>query len=112
MIENAQLRGRQRRMRASGFSSIGNRNRAKVRQAPTGPDLNAHEATRHHCGGDRKVDLIEAGIEPVDQYAHEFIEKSAIAWFKAYLDKVNAGEIAHEIRGDAEIRQGALINAA
>jgi nitrogen fixation protein NifB len=48
----------------------------------------------------------------VDQYAHEFIEKSAIAWFKAYLDKVNAGEIEHVQRGDAEIRQGALINAA
>ncbi|ARN81030.1 FeMo cofactor biosynthesis protein NifB [Methylocystis bryophila] len=63
-------------------------------------------------GGCPKNDLIKAGIEPVDQFAHEFIEKSAIAWFKAYLDKVNAGEIVHEIRGDAEIRQGALINAA
>ena len=63
-------------------------------------------------GGCPKNDLIKAGIEPVDQYAQEFIEKSAIAWFKAYLDKVNAGEIVHEIRGDAEIRQGALINAA
>ncbi|MGE0197067.1 MAG: NifB/NifX family molybdenum-iron cluster-binding protein, partial [Methylocystis sp.] len=63
-------------------------------------------------GGCPKNDLIKAGIEPVDQYAHEFIEKSAIAWFKAYLDKVNSGEIEHQERGDAEIRQGALINAA
>lgn len=63
-------------------------------------------------GGCPKADLIKAGIEPVDQYAHEFIEKSAIAWFKAYLDKVNAGEIEHVGRGDAAIRQGALITAA
>ena len=58
------------------------------------------------------IDLLKAGIEPVDQYAHEFIEKSAIAWFKSYLDKVNGGEIEHVERGDAAIRQGALISAA
>jgi nitrogen fixation protein NifB len=63
-------------------------------------------------GGCPKSDLLKAGIEPVDQFAHEFIEKSAIAWFKSYLDKVNSGEIEHQERGDAEIRQGALINAA
>ena len=63
-------------------------------------------------GGCPKGDLIKAGIEPVDQYAHEFIEKSAIAWFKAYLDKVNSGEVKHVERGDAAIRQGALISAA
>ena len=63
-------------------------------------------------GGCPKSDLQKAGIEPVDQFAHEFIEKSAISWFKSYLDKVNSGEIEHIERGDAEIRQGALINAA
>jgi nitrogen fixation protein NifB len=63
-------------------------------------------------GGCPKSDLIKAGIEPVDQFAHEFIEKSAIAWFKSYLDKVKAGEISHVERGDAEIRQGALTVAA
>ena len=62
-------------------------------------------------GGCPKNDLLAAGIEPVDQFAHEFIEKSAIAWFKTYLEKVNAGEIEHHERGDAEIRQGALIAA-
>ena len=46
------------------------------------------------------------------EFAHEFIEKSAIAWFKAYLDKVKSGEIEHVERGDAEIRQGALTAAA
>jgi nitrogen fixation protein NifB len=63
-------------------------------------------------GGCPKSDLLKAGIEPVDRFAHEFIEKSAIAWFKSYLDKVNSGEIEHVARGDAEIRQGALITAA
>ena len=46
-------------------------------------------------GGCPKNDLLTAGIEPVDQFAHEFIEKSAIAWFKTYLEKVNSGEIEH-----------------
>lgn len=63
-------------------------------------------------GGCPKSDLVKAGIDPVDQYAHEFIEKSAIGWFKSYLEKVNSGEIEHVERGDALIRQGALIAAA
>lgn len=63
-------------------------------------------------GGGPKADLLKAGIEPVDQHAHEFIEKSAIAWFRGYLDRVNAGEVLHLPRGDAAIRQGALIVAA
>ena len=62
-------------------------------------------------GGCPKADLIKAGIEPVDRYAHEFIEKSAIAWFKDYLARVRSGEIEHRVRGDAAIRQGALIAA-
>lgn len=59
-----------------------------------------------------KSNLIKAGIEPVDQYAHEFIATSAVAWFRSYLDKVKSGEIQHAKRGDAAIRQGALISAA
>jgi nitrogen fixation protein NifB len=60
-------------------------------------------------GGCPKSDLQKAGIEPVDQYAHEFIEQSAIAYFKDYLNRVRSGEIAHIVRGDADIRQGAFI---
>ncbi len=60
-------------------------------------------------GGCPKGDLQKAGIDPVDQYAGEFIEKSAIAYFKNYLDKVKSGEIEHVVRGDAQIRQGALM---
>ena len=63
-------------------------------------------------GGCPKNDLKAAGIDPVDQYAGEFIEQSAIAYFKDYLDKVKSGEIQHVERGDAQIRQGALISEA
>jgi len=60
-------------------------------------------------GGCPKGDLQKAGIEPVEQYAHEFIEQSAIAYFKDYLARIRRGEIAHVARGDADIRQGAFI---
>ncbi|MEJ2458124.1 MAG: NifB/NifX family molybdenum-iron cluster-binding protein [Novosphingobium sp.] len=63
-------------------------------------------------GGCPKADLTEAGIEPVDQYAHEFIEKSALVWFKDYLAKVESGEVVHTDRGDAVIRQCALLSEA
>ena len=63
-------------------------------------------------GGCPKADLAAAGIEPVEEFAYEFIEKSAISWFRAYLAKIASGEIAHRPRGDAEIRQGGLIIAA
>jgi nitrogen fixation protein NifB len=62
-------------------------------------------------GGCPKETLRAAGIEPVDQYALEFIEQSAISWFREYLDKVNSGEIEHIVRGDADIRQGAFTAA-
>ncbi len=63
-------------------------------------------------GGCPKADLQAAGIEPVDQYAHEFIEQSALVWFKDYLAKIESGEIVHQQRGDAAIRQGALLSQA
>jgi len=62
-------------------------------------------------GGCPRDELKKAGIEPVEQYAHEFIEQSAIAWFKEYLAKVKSGEIVHVEKGDAEIRQGAFVAA-
>jgi nitrogen fixation protein NifB len=60
-------------------------------------------------GGCPKGDLQAAGIEPVDQFAHEFIEQSAITYFRSYLDRIRRGEIVHVGRGDADIRQGAYI---
>jgi len=62
-------------------------------------------------GGCPKDSLIKAGITPVDQYAHEFIEQSAIAYYREYLEKIKSGEIKHVIRGDADIRQGAFVAA-
>ena len=62
-------------------------------------------------GGCPKDTLLAAGIEPVEKYALEFIEQSAISWFKEYLEKVNSGEIVHLGRGDADIRQGAFTAA-
>jgi nitrogen fixation protein NifB len=56
-------------------------------------------------------ELKAAGIDPVDRYAHEFIEQSALAYFKDYAARVRSGEIAHVPRGDAAIRQGAYVAA-
>lgn len=62
-------------------------------------------------GGCPKEGLLKAGIEPVDRFAHEFIEQSAIAYFKDYLEKIERGEIVRSNRGDADIRQGAFTAA-
>jgi len=63
-------------------------------------------------GGCPKDELKKAGIEPVDKYAHQFIEQSAITYFMEYVTRVKTGAIVHQARGDADIRQGALIAAA
>lgn len=59
-------------------------------------------------GGCPRDGLTTAGIEPVDRYAMEYIEQSAIAYYRDYLERVRSGEIQHIERGDADIRQGAL----
>lgn len=59
-----------------------------------------------------KETLKAAGIEPVDRYAYEFIEKAVLSYFKEYVKRVQSGEIVHVERGDAEIRQGALLAVA
>lgn len=63
-------------------------------------------------GGRPMSELNKAGIEPVDQYAHEFIENSAIAWFSSYLEKVQSGQIQHVDRADGAIRQHPMIAVA
>ena len=57
-------------------------------------------------------ELSQAGIEPVDQYVGEFIEKAALAWFNDYRGRIASGAIVHEDRGDAAIRQGAFTGTA
>lgn len=63
-------------------------------------------------GGCPKDDLRQAGIDPVDRYAHEYIEQSAIAYFREYVARVQSGEIEHKPRGDADLRQGAYTDAS
>lgn len=63
-------------------------------------------------GGRPTSELDKAGVEPVDQYAHEFIENSAIAWFSSYLEKVQSGHIQHVDRADGAIRQHPMISVA
>jgi nitrogen fixation protein NifB len=63
-------------------------------------------------GGCPRDDLRKAGIDPVESYAHQYIEQSAMAYFREYVGKVGSGEIVHVPRGDADIRQGAYIAAA
>jgi nitrogen fixation protein NifB len=58
-----------------------------------------------------KDELSSAGIEPIEQYAGEFIEKAALGWFADYRARVTSGAIAHRDRGDAMIRQGAYTAA-
>lgn len=54
--------------------------------------------------------LLKADIEPVDRFALEYIEQSAITYYREYLERIRNGEIVHKRRGDAEIRQGALVS--
>ena len=52
-------------------------------------------------------ELMLAGVEPVDAYVGEFIEKAALDWFNDYRARVASGVVRHQNRGDAAIRQGA-----
>ena len=67
-----------------------------------------HAVLVSKIGACPRDELTAAGIEPVDAYAHEFIEKAALSWFAGYRERVQRGEIAHQPRGDASIRQGAF----
>jgi nitrogen fixation protein NifB len=51
-------------------------------------------------------------VEPVDRYVGEFIEKAALDWFNDYRHRIASGEVVHQARGDAQIRQGAFTSFA
>ncbi|MEO5658366.1 MAG: nitrogenase cofactor biosynthesis protein NifB [Polaromonas sp.] len=57
-------------------------------------------------------ELTQAGIEAVDRYVGEFIEKAALSWFNDYRSRIASGAITHQSRGDAQIRQGAFTGLA
>jgi nitrogen fixation protein NifB len=56
-------------------------------------------------------ELKQAGIEPIETYAHEYIEKAALSWFADYRLRIAQGIVVHKDRGDAVIRQGAFLAA-
>ncbi|HET9552811.1 MAG TPA: NifB/NifX family molybdenum-iron cluster-binding protein, partial [Anaeromyxobacteraceae bacterium] len=47
-----------------------------------------------------KEQLAAAGVEPVDAYAHQFIEPAALAWFQGFAARVAAGEVTPERRAE------------
>jgi len=53
------------------------------------------------------AELTAAGVEPVDAYVGEFIEKAALSWFNDYRARIASGAVKYQHRGDARIRQGA-----
>ena len=66
-----------------------------------------HAVLVSKIGACPRDELKAAGIEPIDEYAHEFIEKAALSWFAGYRERVASGALTHTPRGDASIRQGA-----
>ncbi|KAB2967832.1 nitrogenase cofactor biosynthesis protein NifB [Zoogloea sp.] len=70
-----------------------------------------HAVLVSKIGACPRDELKAAGIEPVEEYAHEFIEKAALQWFADYCGRVASGAIVHQPRGDASIRQGAVMAA-
>jgi nitrogen fixation protein NifB len=71
-----------------------------------------HAVLVSKIGACPRDELTAAGIEPVDQYAHEFIEKAALDWFADYRSRMASGAVQHQARGDARIRQGAYTGTA
>ncbi len=71
-----------------------------------------HAVLVSKIGACPRDELQAAGIEAVDEYAHEFIEKAALSWFGGYRARVASGGIVHAPRGDARIRQGAFSGGA
>ena len=68
-----------------------------------------HAVLVSKIGACPRDELKAAGIEPVERYAGEFIDQAALAWFKDYVAEIKAGTREHGARGDAAIRQGALL---
>ncbi|MBB3266417.1 nitrogen fixation protein NifB [Azospirillum sp. OGB3] len=59
-------------------------------------------------GGCPSQNLKDAGIEPVDRFAFEYIEESALTYFKDYAERLGQGAINAREGQDAVIRTGAF----
>jgi nitrogen fixation protein NifB len=55
-------------------------------------------------GGCPKKSLTDAGIDPVDAYAFEYIEESALTYFKDYSERLAQGAVTSRAGKDAVIR--------
>ena len=106
---------------ASSASIIGHRRVDHYCQGGYGEDeqlpaiVNAindcHAVLVAKIGACPREELTAAGIEPVEAYAHQYIETAAIQWFADYRKRVAEGSTIHRERGDAAIRQGATLAA-
>lgn len=105
---------------ATGVQFVGHRRVDQYCQGGAGDDeqlpsvVNAindcHAVLVAKIGACPKDELMQAGVEPVEQYVGEFIEKAALAWFNDYRSRIATGAVRHQSRGDAQIRQGAYTN--
>ena len=59
-------------------------------------------------GGCPSTKLQAAGIEPVDRFAFEYIEESALTYFKDYAERLGQGAVNARTGQDAVIRKGAF----
>ena len=71
-----------------------------------------HAVLVSKIGACPRDELLAAGIEPIDAWAHAFIEEAALGWFADYRARIAAGLLRHIPRGDAAIRRGAYTAAA
>jgi len=55
-------------------------------------------------GGCPKAKLEEAGIEPVERFAFDYIEESALTYFKAHAGRVSQGAVQSRTHRDAVLR--------
>ncbi|HYG91805.1 MAG TPA: nitrogenase cofactor biosynthesis protein NifB [Azospirillum sp.] len=55
-------------------------------------------------GGCPKEKLAAAGIDPVDRFAFEYIEESALTYFKAYAERMAQGAVQSRTGRDAVLR--------
>lgn len=63
-------------------------------------------------GGCPRAELRAAGIEPVEAYAHRFIEEAALAWRADFRGRVQRGETEYRARPDATLRPDARAASA
>jgi len=107
---------------ASGVKFVGHRRVDQYCQGGWGeheqlPSIVAAIADCHavlvsKIGACPREELRAAGIEPVVEFAHEFIEAAALRWFAGWRERVARGEVEPRARTDAVIRQGAFTAVA